>query len=215
MGTQVDMKLEVVVVPVSDVDRAKRFYESLGWRVDADFATDDWRVVQITPSGSACSFFIGTGLTQAAPGSAPGLLVAVDDVEAARAELTACGVEVSGAFHFEDRLLRFIGTRGHLPGPDPERSSYFTFASFSDPDGNTWVLQEITARLPGRGLSSVDVATLAPLLRETEDHHGAYEATAPKHHWSDWYAAYLVARARGRTPDEAAADAAVHMDSAR
>lgn len=211
---KVDMKLEVVVIPVSDVDRAKRFYLRMGWRLDADFASgDSWRVVQVTPPGSACSFFIGKGLTKATPGSVPGLLLMVDDIEAARAELVGYGGDVSGAFHFEGGL-HFTGTQGRLPGPDPEGRSYRTFASFNDPDGNSWVLQEIKTRLPGRGLSSMDVATLIPLLRETEERHGKYEATAPKHHWSQWYAAYLVARERGRTPDEAAKDAALHMEGA-
>jgi catechol 2,3-dioxygenase-like lactoylglutathione lyase family enzyme len=210
----VDMKLEVVVVPVSDVDRAKRFYLSMGWRLDADFASGDWRVVQVTPPGSACSFFIGKGLTKATPGSIQGLLLMVDDVDSARAELIGYGIEVSTVFHFENNLLRFTGTQGRVPGPDPERRSYFTFASFSDPDGNEWVLQEIKTRLPGRGLSSMDVATLIPLLREAEERHGKYEATAPKHHWSEWYAAYLVARERGKTPDEAAGEAGRHMERA-
>jgi catechol 2,3-dioxygenase-like lactoylglutathione lyase family enzyme len=213
-AAQVDMKLEVVVVPVSDVERAKRFYLGMGWRLDADFADgDNWRVVQVTPPGSACSFFFGKGLTNAAPGSVQGLLLMVDDIDAARAELIGHDVDVSGAFHFEGGL-HFTGTQGRAPGPDPERRSYFTFASFSDPDGNGWVLQEIKARLPGRGLSSMDVATLTPLLREAEDRHGVYQATAPKHHWSRWYAAYLVARARGRTADEAANDAATDTESA-
>jgi catechol 2,3-dioxygenase-like lactoylglutathione lyase family enzyme len=212
---KVDMKLEVVVIPVSDVDRAKRFYLSMGWRLDADFASgDNWRVLQVTPPGSACSFFFGKGLTNATPGSVQGLLLIVDDVEAARAELLGYGVDVSGVFHFQGGL-HFAGTQGRLPGPDPQGRSYFTFASFNDPDGNGWVLQEIKTRLPGRGLSSLDVATLVSLLRETEERHGEYEAKAPKHHWSDWYAAYIVARERGRTGDDAAKDAAVHMESAR
>jgi catechol 2,3-dioxygenase-like lactoylglutathione lyase family enzyme len=212
---KVDMKLEVVVIPVSDVERAKRFYLRMGWRLDADFANgDSWRVVQVTPPGSACSFFIGKGLTKATPGSVQGLLLMVDDIDAARAELIGYGVDVSGVFHFEGGL-HFTGTQGRAPGPDPERRSYFTFVSFNDPDGNGWVLQEIKTRLPGRGLSSMDVATLIPLLRETEERHGEYEATAPKHHWSDWYAAYLVARERGKTPEEAAKDAGLHMQSAR
>ena len=209
-----DMKLEVVVVPVSDVDRAKQFYLSLGWRLDADFAGGEWRIVQITPTGSACSFFFGKGLTKAAPGSVPGLLLMVDNVDTARAELIGRGVEVSEVFHFERNAIHFAGPHGHLLGPDPERRSYFSFVEFSDPDGNGWLLQEITARFPGRGLSSMDVGTLVPLLREAEERHGKFEATAPKHHWSRWYAAYLVARARGRTPDEAAKDAALHMESA-
>jgi len=212
---KVDMKLEVVVIPVTDVERAKRFYLNMGWRLDADFASgDSWRVLQVTPPGSACSFFFGKGLTNATPGSVQGLLLIVDDVEAARAELLGYGVDVSGVFHFQGGL-HFAGTQGRLPGPDPQGRSYFTFASFNDPDGNGWVLQEIKTRLPGRGLSSLDVATLVSLLRETEERHGEYEAKAPKHHWSDWYAAYIVARERGRTGDDAAKDAAVHMESAR
>jgi catechol 2,3-dioxygenase-like lactoylglutathione lyase family enzyme len=210
-GPKVEMKLEVVVVPVSDVDRAKRFYLGMGWRLDGDFASGaDWRVVQITPPGSACSFFIGTGLTRAAPGSMQGLLLMVDDIEAARAELVARDVEVSETFHFEGGL-HFDGTRGRLPGPDPEGRSYFTFAAFDDPDGNGWVLQEIRTRLPGRGISSADVATLTGFLREAEERHGAYEASAPEHHWSDWYAGYLVARERGKTSDDAARDATQRM----
>jgi catechol 2,3-dioxygenase-like lactoylglutathione lyase family enzyme len=207
-----DMKLEVVVVPVSDVDRAKGFYGSLGWRVDADFAKGDhWRAVQVTPTGSACSFFIGKGITKATPGSLQGLLLAVDDIEAARAELIGRGVDVSEVFHFEDDVIHFTGTHGRLPGPDPQRRSYLSWASFSDPDGNGWLLQQITTRLPGRGLSR-DVATQAELLRETGERHHPYEQTGPKHHWADWYAAYMVARERGRSPDEAAADAALHME---
>ncbi len=180
----VDLKLEVVVIPVSDVERAKRFYLSMGWRLDADFASgDSWRVVQVTPPGSACSFFFGKGLTKATPGSVQGLLLMVDDIDTARAELIGYGVGVSEVFHFEGGL-HFTGTQGRVPGPDPERRSYFTFASFDDPDGNGWVLQEIKTRLPGRGLSGMDVTTLTELLRETEEHHGKYEPTAPKHHWS-------------------------------
>ena len=210
----VDLKLEVVVLPVSDVDRAKRFYLSMGWRLDADSAIgDSWRIVQVTPPGSACSFFFGKGLTKATPGSLQGLLLMVDDVDAARAELVGYGVDVSGLFHFEGGP-HFTGTQGRAPGPDPQRRSYFTFVSFDDPDGNGWVIQEIKTRLPGRGLGSNDVATLTELLRETEEHHGAYEASAPKHHWSGWYAAYIVARERGKTPEQAAKDAAVHMKSA-
>jgi catechol 2,3-dioxygenase-like lactoylglutathione lyase family enzyme len=209
----VDTKLEVVVLPVSDVDRAKRFYGSIGWRLDADFASDDgWRAVQMTPPGSPCSVIFGKAVTAAAPGSVQGTFLAVNDIAAARAELVRSGVDVSEVFHFERNLIRVTGTNGREPGPDPERRSYFSWVSFSDPDGNSWLLQEIKTRLPGRGLSSMDVPTLTELLRETEQHHGAYEATAPKHHWSGWYAAYIVARQRGRTPDEAAKDAALHME---
>ncbi|MEO8524631.1 MAG: VOC family protein [Caldimonas sp.] len=209
------MKLEVVVIPVSDVERAKRFYLGMGWRLDADFASgESWRVVQLTPPGSPCSFFIGKGLTKATPGSVQGLLLMVDDIEAARAELIGYGVDVSEAFHFEGGL-HFTGTEGRVPGPDPAHRSYFTFASFNDPDGNGWVLQEIKTRLPGRGVGSADVATLTELLREAEEHHGGYEATAPKHHWSGWYAPYIVARERGKTPEEAAREAVRHVESIR
>jgi catechol 2,3-dioxygenase-like lactoylglutathione lyase family enzyme len=200
------MKLEVVVVPVSDVDRAKRFYGGLGWRLDADLAIGpEHRVVQLTPAGSDCSIHVGQGITKAVPGSAQGMILVVYDIESARAELIGHGVDVSEAFHF--------GTNEPEPGADPEGRSYATRASFNDPDGNGWVLQEIKTRLPGRGLSN-DVATLTELLREAEARHGNYEATAPKHHWSDWYAAYIVARERGRTSEDAAKDAAVHMESA-
>ena len=147
--SRIETKLEVVTVPVSDVDRAKSFYEGLGWRVDADFAKGDWRVVQLTPPGSACSIFIGKGLTTAAPGSVQGMLLIVDDIQAARAELAAHGAAPSEVFHF-DGTLRVTGTQDRRPGPDPERRSYASRASFADPDGNTWVLQEITERLPGR-----------------------------------------------------------------
>ena len=150
----VDMKLEVVVIPVSDVDRAKRFYESLGWRLDADFAAgEDWRAVQLTPPGSQCSVLFGKGVTTAAPGSVQGLFLVVDDIEAARAELIGHGVDVSEVFHFEGGL-HVTGTKGRVPGPDPEGRSYRSWASFSDPDGNSWLLQEIKTRLPGRGFST-------------------------------------------------------------
>jgi catechol 2,3-dioxygenase-like lactoylglutathione lyase family enzyme len=206
----VDTKLEVVVIPVSDVDRAKRFYAGLGWRLDADFAAGrDWRVVQMTPPGSPCSVMFGKGLTTTEPGSAQGLLLVADDIAAARAELVGHGADVSEVFHFKGGL-HVTGTDGRVPGPDPQSDSYRSFASFSDPDGNGWLLQQIKTRLPGRG-SSVDVASFTELLREAEEHHGAYEATAPKHHWSDWYGAYIVARERGRTPDEAVEDAGLHM----
>ena len=200
----VDLKLEVITIPVSDIDRAKRFYEGLGWRLDADFSGDGWRAVQLTPPGSPCSIHLGA---TAASGRAKGLFLVVDDVEAARADLIAKGVDVSEPFHYAG----ILGPR--LPGPDPERGSYRSYAEFSDPDGNGWLLQEISTRLPGRGLS-LDVATLTELLEETEKRHGAYEPTAPKHRWSGWYAAYVVARERGRTPDEAAKDATVHIEDA-
>jgi len=201
----VDMKLEVVVLPVSDVDRAKRFYEGLGWRVDADFpGADGFRVVQMTPPGSPCSIHFGSKVTAAAPGSVHNLYLVVSDLEAARAELSSHGAEVSGAFHFTG----FGGAP--VAGPHPEGRSYSTFASFNDPDGNGWLLQEITQRLPGRGLAN-DVATLTDLLREAEIAHGEHGPKAPKHHWSEWYAQFITARERGRTSDEAAGDATLHI----
>jgi catechol 2,3-dioxygenase-like lactoylglutathione lyase family enzyme len=210
----VDTNLEVVFIPVSDVDRAKRFYEGLGWRLDADFAKgEDWRVVQLTPHGSQCSIQFGKGIATAAPGSVKGLFLVVNDIKAARAELIGRGADVSEVFHLEGGLS-FSGTKGRVPGPDPQGRSYSSYASFSDPDGNGWLLQEIKTRLPGRGFG-VDVATLTDLLREAEARHGEYEPTAPKHHWSGWYAAYVVARERGKTPEEAAKDAARHIADAR
>jgi catechol 2,3-dioxygenase-like lactoylglutathione lyase family enzyme len=210
-----DLKLEVVVIPVSDVDRAKRFYENLGWRLDADFSNGaDWRLVQMTPPGSQCSVMFGKGFTSAAPGSVQGTFLVVDNVEAARAELIGHGVDVSEVFHFDGMLLRAAGTQGRVAGPDPEGRSYFSFASFSDPDGNSWLLQQVKTRLPGRGLSR-DVATLIELLQETEKRHGEYEPAAPKHHWSEWYAEYIVARERGRSPEEAAADGAFRIEGNR
>jgi predicted enzyme related to lactoylglutathione lyase len=202
----VDLKLEVVVIPVSDVDRAKAFYQKLGWRLDADFAgSDNWRGVQMTPPGSPCSIHFGKGLTTAAPGSALNLYLVVSDIEAARRELTDRGATVSEPFHYTG----FGGPRA--PGREPNGRSYGTYATFTDPDGNIWLLQEVTTRLPGRGLSNLDVATLTELLREAEERHGDYERTAPKHHWSDWYAAYITAREQGKTPEDAVVEGARHM----
>ena len=178
-----DLKLEVVVVPVSDIDRAKRFYEGLAWRMDADLIGGDGnRVVQLTPPGSECSIHLRQGSHDGRAALGPGTWLIVSDIEAARAELIGRGVDVSGVFHFAPER------KGPVPGPDPEGGSYRTFASFGDPDGNAWLLQEIKTRLPGRGLGR-DVATLTELLQEAEKRHGAYEPTAPKHHWSGWYAA--------------------------
>jgi len=206
----VDLKLEVVVIPVSDVDRAKRFYQGLGWRLDADFAGgENWRGVQMTPPGSPCSIHFGKGITTAAPGSVQNLYLVVSDIKAARAELIGRGVDVSEAFHY----TAFGGPR--VPGPEPNGQSYGTYATFSDPDGNSWLLQEVKTRLPGRGLSNLDVPTLTELLREAEQHHGEYEPTAPKHHWSGWYAAYIVGREQGRSPEEAAKEGAAHIESVR
>ena len=208
----VALKLEVVVLPVSDVDRSKAFYEGLGWRVDADFSNnDDWRVVQMTPPGSPCSVFMGKGLTSAAPGSVQGTFLVVDNVDTARTELTGRGVEVSEVFHFENNLLRVTGTKGRVAGPDPQRASYFSFATFADPDGNTWMLQEIKSRFPGRGFG-VDVESLNTLLREAEQNHGLYEASAPKHHWADWLSAFIAARVQGKTLEDATVAARSRMD---
>jgi catechol 2,3-dioxygenase-like lactoylglutathione lyase family enzyme len=146
-----ELKLEVVVIPVSDVDRAKQFYEALGWRLDADLALDDgYRVVQLTPPGSACSIIFGTGLTAAQPGSFEGLQLTVLDIDEARADLTARGVDVSETFHDVTGVFHHAGTQGRVSGAAPEHASYGSFAAFSDPDGNGWLLQEIKTRLPGR-----------------------------------------------------------------
>jgi catechol 2,3-dioxygenase-like lactoylglutathione lyase family enzyme len=211
----VETKLEVVVIPVADVDRAKSFYQGLGWRVDADIVAGDvFRGVQVTPPGSQASIIFGKGVTTASPGSLQGMLLIVDDIEAARAQLLERGANVSEVFH----QGAFFGTLPRAAGPDPDHRSYFTYASFTDPDGNGWLLQEVKTRLPGRVTATrpegVDVATLTELLREAETRHGQYSATAPKHHWSDWYAAYIVAREHARTPEEAAKDAALSMSTA-
>ena len=209
MGTnqndKVDMKLEVVVLPVSDVDRSKRFYEGLGWTVDGDFVGPDWRVVQLTPPGSPCSIQFGKGITTAAPGTVQGTYLVVDDLGSARAALLGRGAAVSEVFHYA------AGRGPRVSGPDPQGRSYFSFASFSDPDGNSWLLQEIKTRLPGRGFSTLDLPTMIELLREAEQRHGAFEPTAPKHHWSDFYGAYIVARGQGKTPEQAAEEGAQNV----
>ena len=216
-AAKVDMKFEVIVIPVADVDRSKAFYTKLGWRLDADFPFDNgFRVIQFTPPGSGCSVQFGTKITTAEPGSAQGLYLIVSDVESARKELVARDVEVSEVFHASKPGAQFgPESDGRVSGPDPGRRSYFSFATFSDPDGNTWLFQEITTRLPGRGLSNLDVSTLTELLRETEQHHGEYEPTAPKHHWSGWYAAYIVARQDGKAPEEAAKLGKMYIEGAR
>jgi catechol 2,3-dioxygenase-like lactoylglutathione lyase family enzyme len=199
----VDMNLEVVVIPVADVDRAKEFYAGLGWRLDTDRTGDNFRIVEFTPPGSGCSIQFGTNLTSAPPGSARGLYLAVSSIEAARGNLLARGVEVSEVFHEGAPGARFHPADGRVSGPAPDHASYRSFASFSDPDGNGWLLQEVTARLAGR----VDSATtsfasangLAAALRRAAAAHGEHEkrigATDPD--WPDWYAAYLVAEQSG------------------
>jgi catechol 2,3-dioxygenase-like lactoylglutathione lyase family enzyme len=210
-----EMKLEVVVLPVADVDRAKRFYESIGWRLDADLATgDDFRVVQMTPPGSPASIIFGTGITGAAPGSVDSMNLVVEDIEATRAGLAARGAEVSEVFHDEDGVFHHAGTTGRVPGPDPERTSYGSWASFSDPDGNTWYLQEITTRLPGR-VTEPDVGRLAELLLETAQNHDHVEKAAAEHDWWDWYAPYLSAREHGASGEQATAAADRYLKEVR
>jgi catechol 2,3-dioxygenase-like lactoylglutathione lyase family enzyme len=175
-GESVDMKLEVVVLGVNDVDRAKAFYQKFGWRLDADFATGDFRVVQVTPHNSEASIFIGKGITSAKPGSADSLVLAVDDVDAARDDLIARGVDVSEVFHYAGGPFNNAVEHPRVGGRDPQGRSYYSFASFKDPDGNGWLLQEIRTRLPGREWNVTrarpqDVATLAELLREAAEHH--------------------------------------------
>ncbi len=205
----VDMKFEIVVIPVSDVDRAKRFYGGLGWRLDADFAAgDDYRVIQFTPPGSGCSVILGKNVTAAAPGSAKGLYLIVSDIEAVRNELLARGFEVGKVFH--DAGGVYAGTdepylfgRLRVSGADPEHRSYRSFASFSDPDGNGWLLQEITARLPGRVEGDTTFTSsndLASALRRAAAAHGEHEKRIgkPDADWSDWYAEYIVREQTGK-----------------
>jgi catechol 2,3-dioxygenase-like lactoylglutathione lyase family enzyme len=206
----IDMKLEIVVVPVSDVDRAKTFYASLGWRLDADFASDDdWRVIQFTPPGSPTSVIFGKNVTAAAPGSAQGLYLIVSDIEAARKELLGRGVKVSEVFHGAGDVHSgadqpYLSGRRRVSGVDPDRGSYRSFVSFSDPDGNGWLFQEITTRLPGRvegDTTFSSSADLAAALRRAAAAHGEHEKRNGGQHdanWPDWYAAYIVAEQAGR-----------------
>ena len=206
---KVDMKLEIVVIPVSDVERAKKFYAKLGWRLDAEFDNGkDFRVIQFTPPGSGCSVIFGKTVTAAAPGSAQGLYLIVSNIEAGRKELIAHGVEVSEVFH--DAGGVYAGTdqpylfgRLRVSGPDPEHRSYRSFASFSDPDGNGWLLQEITTRLAGRidraETTFASVNDLASALRRAEAAHGEHEKRTGQRdeNWPDWYARYMVAEQAG------------------
>ena len=204
-----DMKLEIVVIPVSDVDRAKAFYASLGWRLDADFASGDgWRVIQFTPPGSPSSVIFGENVTAAAPGSAQGLYLIVSDIEAARNDLLARGVKVGEVFHGAGDVHAgtdepFLSGRRRVNGTDPERGSYRSFASFSDPDGNGWLFQEITTRLPGRvegETAFTSPAGLASALRRAAAAHGEHEKRTGKHddNWPDWYAEYIVREQAGK-----------------
>ena len=207
-AVRVDMKLEVVIIPVSDVDRAKEFYARLGWRLDADFtAGDAWRGVQFTPPGSGCSVIFGKNVTTAAPGSAQGLYLAVSDIAATRNELLRRGVEVSEVFHGSNVHTGpdepYLFGRLRTSGPDPAHTSYHSFASFRDPDGNGWLLQEVTTRLPGRIDSTTtnfaSVSDLASALRRAEAAHGEHEKRTGQRdaNWPAWYAAYMVAEQSG------------------
>jgi len=209
-ATKVDMKFEIVVIPVSDLDRAKEFYSKLGWRLDADYDShNDFRVMQFTPPGSGCSVIFGKNVTAAAPGSAQGLYLIVTDIQAARAELVAKGVNVSEVFH--DAAGVYAGTdqpylfgRHRVGGRDPEGRSYRSFLSFSDPDGNGWLMQEVTARLPGRidsaATSFASANDLASAFRRAEAAHGEHEKRTGggrDANWPEWYAAYMVAEQSG------------------
>ena len=207
---RVDMKFEIVILPVSDVDRAKEFYTKLGWRLDADFANgDDFRAIQFTPPGSGCSVIFGKNVTAAAPGSAQGLYLIVSDIEAARREILDRGVEISEVFHSDGVYAGtdqpYLFGRRRVSGPDPEHGSYRSFASFRDPDGNGWLFQELTTRLPGRIDSATttfaSVNDLASALRRASAAHGKHEERTGgqrDENWPDWYAAYMVAEQSGK-----------------
>ena len=204
--TTVDLKFEAVVIPVADAGRSKEFYGRLGWRLDADFGFDNgFRVVQFTPPGSGCSVQFGTRITTAAPGSAQGLYLIVSDIEAARAQLAERGAEVSGVFHPGSPGAQFEpgGGDSRVAGRAPDGQSYSSFATFRDPDGNTWLLQEVTTRLPGRVDSAAtaysSVADLAGALRRAAAAHGEHEKRIGQadENWPDWYAAYMVASQAG------------------
>jgi catechol 2,3-dioxygenase-like lactoylglutathione lyase family enzyme len=203
----IDTKFEIAVIPVSDVDRAKAFYANLGWRLDADFAGDDWRVIQFTPPGSPASVIFGKNVTSAAPGSAQGLYLVVSDIEAARKELVSRGVEVSDVFHAGDKNVGtdepYLFGRVRVNGVDPKRRSYRSYASFRDPDGNGWLFQEVTARLPGRvegDTTFSSQADVAAALRRAAAAHGEHEKRNGGQHdanWPDWYAEYIVKEQAG------------------
>jgi catechol 2,3-dioxygenase-like lactoylglutathione lyase family enzyme len=213
-----DMKLEILFIPVSDVDRAKHFYEKLGFRLDIDYvAKEDFRVIQFTPPNSGASIIFGKGVTSAHPGSIDCPVLAVDDIDVARDFLVARGVDVSNIFHYAGGPFNNAVKKARVGGPDPEGRSYFSFASFKDPNGNEWLLQEIKTRLPGREwkltqTQGMDNVSLAVLLRETAEHHDNFEKTHGEHQWWDWYASYLNARQSGTNPEEAAAAADRYME---
>ena len=207
---KVDMKLEIVVIPVSDADRAKEFYGKFGWRLDADYDNGkDFRVIQFTPPGSGCSVIFGKNVTGAAPGSAQGLYLIVSDLAAARAKLLGLGVKISEVFHNEGVYAGpdqpYLFGRLRVSGPDPEHRSYRSFASFSDPDGNGWLFQELTARLPGRidsaATSFASANDLASALRRAAAAHGEHEKRnggQRDENWPDWYSEYMVSEQSGK-----------------
>jgi len=209
-AVKVDMKLEIVIIPVSDLDRAKEFYANLGWRLDADFDNGkDFRVMQFTPPGSGCSVIFGKNVTSAAPGSAQGLYLIVSDIEAARKEMVGRGVKISEVFHdpggeYAGSDQPYLFGRRRVGGRDPEHRSYRSFASFSDPDGNGWLFQEITTRLPGRidatATTFASANDLASAFRRAEAAHGEHEKRTGQRdeNWPDWYAAYMVAEQSGK-----------------
>jgi catechol 2,3-dioxygenase-like lactoylglutathione lyase family enzyme len=212
-ATRVDMKFEIVVIPVSNVDRSKEFYGRLGWRLDADFDSGpNFRIIQFTPPGSGCSIIFGKNVTAAAPGSAQGLYLIVSDIEAARHELIARGIPVSEVFHggavYTGPDEPFLFGRNRVRGPDEKRASYRSFVSFNDPDGNGWFMQEITARVPGRIDSTTtnfaSVSDLASALRRAAAAHGEHEARTGQRdeNWPDWYAEYLVSEQNGKEPPQ-------------
>lgn len=217
MTKPLDMKLEVVLLGVSDVDRAKAFYENLGWRVDIDISHGDFRGVQITPHNSEASIIFGKGVDSPKPGSVHNLILAVDNIDDARNDFLARGVDVSEVFHYAAGPFNNTVENSRVAGRDPEGRSYFSYASFEDPDGNGWLLQEITMRLPGREwkveqAQPADVAALAELLHETALAHDSYEKTHGKHNWWDWYAPYFSARQNGSSAEEASAAAGRYME---
>jgi len=209
-AVKVDMKLEIVIIPVSDLDRAKEFYANLGWRLDADFDNGkDFRVMQFTPPSSGCSVIFGKNVTSAAPGSAQGLYLIVSDIEAARKEMVGRGVKISEVFHdpggeYAGSDQPYLFGRRRVGGRDPEHRSYRSFASFSDPDGNGWLFQEITTRLPGRinatATTFASANDLASAFRRAEAAHGEHEKRTGQRdeNWPDWYAAYMVAEQSGK-----------------
>jgi catechol 2,3-dioxygenase-like lactoylglutathione lyase family enzyme len=201
-AAKVALKLEVAIVPVSDVERAAEFYRRLGWRLDADVVAGEIRILQFTPPGSQCSIIFGKGVVPAKPGSADNLVLAVNDLEAARSDLSARGVKVSEVFHYSHGPFIDDVENPHVNGRDPQGRSYFSFASFEDPDGNVWLLQEITQRIPGRvtgDTTYASVSDLAQALRRAEAAHGPYEARLGQRdeNWPEWYAEFLVREQRG------------------